>query len=281
MIRPRPKVAIAQIPMHWEIRDNVEAMKHALQLAKQEGATHCAFSELAVTGFHRRIVEWAKPEVSMPAVTELCAEASRLGIATSFGAPTYGADGVRFNSHLFVGPDGRVLGTVSKIGLTAPEATFFAPGVDRPVVEEFAGIRCTAVICREVEDAEHVLAQIRGTGVEVIFWPGQMRPDPAKPVRDPAEHVVQAQHLAREAGAYVIQTNWPNALNRPEESENTGHSVCIGPSGELLFRLPKEGYGVGVFSLGASIFHWHAVGPNPSLERTSTGKALGPRGARG
>jgi omega-amidase len=255
-LTPRPCVAIAQIPMHWEMRDNVNAMKRALRVAKQEGATHCAFSELAVTGFHRRIVDWAKPEVSAPAVDELRALVAKLGIATTFGAPTYGPGGVRFNSHLFVAPNGSLLGIVSKIGLTEPEATFFAPGAERPVVD-LAGIKCTAVICREIEDVSQVLPQLRNTGVEVIFWPGQMRPDPDKPAQEPPEHVVRAQDLAREAGAYVIQTNWPNALNRPEESEETGHSACIGPTGELLFRLPKHRFGIGVFTLGESDFRWH------------------------
>ena len=35
---------------------------------------------------------------------------------------------------------------------------------------------------------------------------------------DAPAHVVQAQALARSLSAYVVQTNWPNALNRTEES---------------------------------------------------------------
>lgn len=248
--------------MHWDIRDNVRAMKHALAVARRDGAVLCAFPELAITGFHRRIVEWAKPDVSAPAVAEVCAAAAELGIAAAFGAPTYGADGVRFNSHLFVDADGALLGAVSKIGLTAPEATFFAPGVERPTIR-LAGMQCSAIICREIEDAEQVLPQLRDTAVEVIFWPGQMRPDPAKPVHEPPEHVAEAQQIARALGAFIVQANWPNALNRPEESENTGHSACIAPTGELLFRLPKEGYGVGVFALGDAGFRWRAVGASP------------------
>lgn len=252
----RPTIAIAQIPMHWELRDNVNAMQRALHVAKAASATHCAFSELAVTGFHRRITEWARPEVSGPAVDAVCATAAALGIAAAFGAPTYAADGRRFNSHLLVGPDGAVRGVVSKCGLTAPEANFFAPGTGRPAVD-LAGVRCTAVICREVEDGPQLLPQLQGSGVELIFWPGQMRPDPARPAQDPPEHVAQAQALARATGACMVQTNWPNALNRPEESAHTGHSACIGPDGELLFRLPEQGFGVGVFVLGERVFSWH------------------------
>jgi hypothetical protein len=56
-----------------------------------------------------------------------------------------------------------------------------------------------------------------------------------------------------------VQTIWPNALNRPEESARTGHSACIAPDGELLFRLPMQGYGVGVFTLGDRHYRWHPV----------------------
>jgi omega-amidase len=245
--------------MHWEMSDNVSAMKRALQIARDEGASLCAFAELAVTGFHRRIVDWAKPEASEPAVNEVCRAAAGLGIAAAFGAPTYGVDGTRFNSHLFVGNDGSLIGKVSKIGLTAPEATFFAPGTDRPTLH-INGVKFSALICREVEDGDQVLPQLTGTGVDVILWPGQMRPDPEKPPQDPPTHVLQAQDLARKISAYVVQTNWPNALNRPEESKDTGHSVCISPSGEILFRLPKQGYGIAVFNLGERAYDWHASG---------------------
>lgn len=269
-----PRIAIAQVPMHWELAANVLAMKHAMQLAHAQGAGLCAFAELALTGFHRRIVEWAKPELVGPAVAEVQAAAASLGLAVAFGAPTFGGlgDGLsdgrigghaagaqRFNSHLFVSGTGALAGVVRKVGLTAPEATFFAPGVGRPVVRLAVGegtLACTAVICREVEDHEAVVGALAGSGVELILWPGQMRPDPAKPPQDPPAHVVQAQALARATGAWVVQTNWPNALNRPEESAHAGHSACIAPSGELLFRLPVQGFGVGVFTLGKRSFEW-------------------------
>jgi predicted amidohydrolase len=243
--------------MHWEITANLAAMKAAMQVARGEGATLCAFAELALTGFHRRIVEWAHPHHITPALSEVQALAASLGLAVALGAPTFAASGERFNSHLLVHSDGSLAASVDKIGLTEPEATFFSRGVDRPVAR-VAGLACTAVICREVEDAAEIIQQLTGTGVQVILWPGQMRPDPAKPLRDPPEHVVQAQALAKSLGAYVVQTNWPNALNRPEESAHAGHSACISLSGELLFRLPVQGFGTAVFDLGGRSFTWHA-----------------------
>lgn len=269
--------------MHWELEDNVRAIRQAMRLAHAEGAGLCAFSELALTGIHRRIAEWARPELVGPAMAQGQAEAAALGLAVAFGAPTFGAGGERFNSHLFVhgaGPEegagegagagagaGTLAGVVAKVGLTAPEATFFQPGAaPRPVVQLALGagqgtLACSAFICREVEDHEAVVGALAGRGVELILWPGQMRPDPDKPPQDPPAHVVQAQALARATGAWVVQTNWPNALNRPAESEHTGRSACIAPSGELLFRLPVQGYGLGVFTLGERTFEWRPVAP--------------------
>ncbi len=251
-----PRIAIAQVPMHWDMADNLREMQRALAVARDEGAVLCAFSELAITGFHRRVLEWAEPALLGPALQALCDTAARLGIAAAFGAPTQADDGARLNSHLFIDAHGQVVGCVSKIGLTAPEATVFRPGVARPVLA-LAGLRCSAVICREIEDAAAIVPQLQGTGVELLLWPGQMRPDPALPPQEPPVHVQQAQALARATGAYIVQSNWPNALNRPEESALTGHSACIAPDGELLFRLPVQGFGVAVFGLGERHHHWH------------------------
>ena len=56
---------------------------------------------------------------------------------------------------------------------------------------------------------------------------------------------------------FVVQTNWPNALNRPEESVDGGGSTVAGPDGDLMFRLPAEASGLGVFNLGERQFEWH------------------------
>jgi predicted amidohydrolase len=120
------RIAIAQIPMHWELDANLRSMKHAMRIASGDGASLCAFAELALTGFHRRIVEWAKPQLVHPAVSEIQTLAASLGLAVAFGAPTFAQSGERFNSHLFVDSSGLIAANVSKIGLTEPEATFFA-----------------------------------------------------------------------------------------------------------------------------------------------------------
>jgi omega-amidase len=251
------RIAIAQITMHWTTAENLGAIRHAMALARVHGADLCGFSELAVTGFHRQIAHEARAEVVAPALQDLHAQARSLGLGIAVGAPTFAEGGARFNSHLLIDERGNTAAVVSKRGLTAPEATFFNRGSSRPV-GVLQGMRCSAVICREVCDLELVAAELPAGTVDLIFVPGALRQDPEKPRTDPPEYVRDIQRLAAATRAHVVQTNWPNALNRPEESVDGGGSCVAGPDGELLFRLPGQAPGVAVFTLGERQYDWHA-----------------------
>lgn len=249
------RIAIAQIAMHWTTAENLAAIGAAMALAKAQGAQLCAFSELAVTGFHREIAREAGPEVVAPALQQLHDMAGTLGLAIAVGAPTFAEAGLRFNSHLLINELGSTAAVVCKHGLTDPEATFFARGSARPA-GLLHGLRCSAVICREVCDLELVAPQLAPGTVDLVFVPGALRQDPEKPRTDPPEYVRDIQRLAAATRAHVVQTNWPNALNRPEESVDGGGSCVAGPDGELLFRLPMQACGIAVFTLGERRFNW-------------------------
>jgi predicted amidohydrolase len=185
--------------MHWSTVENVAEILRAMDLASSRGAKLCAFSGLAVTGFHRHIAREATPELVSPAIRELQARYSKLSLGIAVGAPTFGAGAAKYNSHLLIDEDGETRAVISKQGLTEPEATFFQSGSSRPIAR-LQGLNCSAVICREVSDVELC------------------------------------------AGA--------NALNRPEESVEGGESTVAAPNGEVMFRLPRESSGLGIFNLG-------------------------------
>ena len=250
------RVAIAQIAMHWSTPENVAAIRRAMALAHDREARLCGFSELAITGFHRRIGMEAVPERVLPAVQGLQAYCAELSLGIAVGAPTFGADGAKYNSHLLIDELGATRAVVAKQGLTDPEATFFSRGSARPV-GTLHGLRCSAVICREVADLALVTSQLEPQAVDLIFVPGALRQDPEKPRTDPPEYVRDIQRLAAATRSHVVQTNWPNALNRPEESVEGGCSAVAAPDGELLFRLPGQASGVAVFTLGERCFEWH------------------------
>lgn len=250
------RMAIAQIAMHWSTPENVAAIRRAMALAHAREAQICGFSELAVTGFHKKIGVEAVPERVLPAIHGLQAYCAELSLGIAVGAPTFDDTGAKYNSHLLIDELGATCAVIAKQGLTDPEATFFARGSARPV-GTLHGLRCSAVICREVSDLDLVSHQLATQAVDLIFVPGALRQDPEKPRTDPPEYVRDIQRLAVATQSHVVQTNWPNALNRPEESVEGGGSCVAAPNGELLFRLPSQASGVAVFTLGERCFEWH------------------------
>ena len=250
------RIAIGQIAMRWSTEENISAILRTVDLAHARRAKLCGFSELALTGFHREIAREAVVAPVSLAVRRLRAACAQRSIGMAVGSPTFGVRAVKYNSHLLINELGEVAATVSKQGLTDAEATFFERGTSRPV-GILHGLRCSAVICREVGDLPSVLRELPPGTVDLIFVPGALRQDPQKPVSDPPEYVRDIQRLAAATRAYVVHTNWPNALNRPEESVDAGGSTVASPDGEIVFRLPKQEAGVGVFDLGERSFEWH------------------------
>ena len=250
------RLAIGQLRMQWTGEENTNAIVAALARAAAERAKICVFPELAVTGFHRRIRDEAKPErvqVWVQAVQEACAEHL---IAASVGVPTFRDDGRICNSNVFIDKSGQCIGVVEKNGLTPAEEAFFSRGTERPVLP-LLGRMCSAILCREVEDLDHVSTQLPRGATELIFWPGAMRPAVDGSETDPDAHVKKGQALARSAGAWLVQANWPNSLNYPEESNFAGQSVVINAMGEVVTRLPVARAGLAIFALGESIYAWH------------------------
>jgi len=177
-------------------------------------------------------------------------------MSIAVGSPTFGDGKAIFNSHLLIDERGDLVAEIQKRGLTDAEAAFFARGAYRPI-GLLHGLRCSAVICRELSDTRVIATDLPRGSVDVVFVPGALRQDPEKPRADPPEYVHDICRLAASTNAYAVQTNWPNALNRPEESVDGGGSTVASPSGEVLFRLPGRSAGVAVFGLGERTFEWH------------------------
>ncbi len=253
------RVAIVQQPMAWTTADNVGHIVAALALAAQQDAGIAVFPELALTGFHRGIRGEAVPATVDAALQRVRGACRDHGIACALGAPTFAADGTILNSYLHLDASGEIVSSVSKNGLTPAELTFFAPGTERPVMQ-LDGRACTTVMCREIDDLESIAAQLQAEPVDLVFWPsmvgnppGTIHPTP----EDTADlgYFKRTAVLARRLNAYVVQSNWPQALNTPD-STYLGESKAYAPDGEILLTLPRDEAGVGVFNLGERAFRW-------------------------
>lgn len=265
------RLAVCQLRMHWHGDDNTAGIVQGLRDAAAQGARIALFPELAVTGIHRQIAAMARPALVarwLDAVRDACA---RHTIAASVGAPSFGDDGtIRITQH-FIDERGSDVGAVHKHGLTAPEATFFVPASQRPTLP-LLGQRWSAMICREIDDADSIAPVFERDRPDIVVWLGALRPDPDKPRVEPPWHVRQAQAFAQRCAAFVVMVNWPNALNRPEESADAGHSVVIGPDGGIRLTLPKAQAGLAVFDLGAARFDWR---PQPDADAAFTPPSKG------
>ena len=242
--------------MRWTCEENTTAILSSIHLAADRGANICVFPELGVTGFHRKIVSQAKPSsvnIALSAIQTTCAER---GVAVAVGAPSFDEKGQIFNSHVHINEFGEIVAVSPKNGLTPSEATFFASGSVRPI-STLAGLSCASVLCREVEDVDPLMCQLPRGRTDIIFWPSLVGRPPSNPP-DPNEiiYLPFVQAIAMQANSFVIQSNWPNSLNYPEESTHAGESVVIAPDGNILLTLPRAQAGVAVFALGESAFEW-------------------------
>jgi predicted amidohydrolase len=246
--------------MRWTIEENTAVILSAIHLAADKRARLCVFPELGITGFHRKIASQATPtgvEAALNAIQAACA-ARRVAVAV--GAPSFCEDGKIFNSHIHINELGTVVATSPKNGLTPSEATFFAAGVTRPV-STLGGLKCASALCREIEDLESLAGQLPTGRTDIIFWPSLVgRPPTSPPDPDEVKYLPLAQALAVQSDAYVVQSNWPNSLNYPEEGTHAGESVVVAPTGEVLLTLPRAQAGVAVFELGERSYEWFPEG---------------------
>jgi predicted amidohydrolase len=240
--------------MHWTLQGNVAETLAALEAAAAAGAEGCVCTELALTGFHRRLPDLLDAAALAEAQETLRAACARLGIAAAIGLPTLGDDGAVFNSHVYIDAAGRDLGRVHKRGLTASEATFFTPGGPRGWTS-IGGLLATSVLCREMLDGAGLVPELRdalpvggAARPRVIFWPSYIADADAEQAALCDAYRDGAEGLARALGAWVLQSNWPEGLNSPG-SRGFGASLVIAPDGRRVDQLPSDAPALAVVAL--------------------------------
>jgi predicted amidohydrolase len=230
--------------MHWTLAGNVTEVLATLEAAAAAGAVGCVCTELALTGFHRGLPELLDEAALAAAEAQVRGACARLGIAAAIGLPTLGAGGVVFNSHVFIDARGDEVARLHKRGLTPSEATLFVAGGARGWTM-LGRLLATSVLCREMLDVDALLPELRAAlpagdaGARVIFWPGYIAESDAEQAALCQAYRDGAARLARELGAWVLQSNWPESLNAPGH-RGFGASVVIAPDGATAMTLPRD-----------------------------------------
>ncbi|MDG0853654.1 nitrilase-related carbon-nitrogen hydrolase [Roseateles puraquae] len=247
----RRRWAIAQPRMHWTLAGNLAETLAALEAAAAAGAEGCACTELALTGFHRRLPDLLDAAALAEAEAQLRATCARLGLAAAVGLPTLTPQGRVFNSHVYIDADGQEVGRVHKRGLTPSEASLFAPGSARGWFR-LAGCQVTSVLCREMLDGDalrHELQAAPDEGPRLIFWPSYIGESDAEQAALCAAYRAGARRMAVELGAWVLQSNWAEGLNLPGP-QGFGESVVMAPDGRCLITLPRDTAALEIVELG-------------------------------
>ena len=213
-----------------------------------------------------------------PVVQGLAAMAGELKVRLLIGSALVTREGGGYaNRSVLVGPDGRVEATYDKIhmfdvdlptGERHRESSVYTPGERAVVVDEPFG-RLGLSICYDLRFAE-LYRRLAEAGAGVIALPAAF----TRPTGE-AHWDILIRARAIETGAFVLAAAQGGFH---EDGRGTyGHSMIVGPWGEVLARLDHDEPGVAVADLDlAAVAKAHAAIPSLKNARSFAG----PDGAR-
>ncbi len=192
-----------------------------------------------------RLLPLLRPLEQDLVVSALREEARRLGVTLVVGsALVLREDGKAANRTALITPDGEIAATYDKLhmfdvdlpnGETARESATYEPG-ERAVVAEAAGAKLGLTICYDVRfPALHRALAL--AGAEILLVPAAF----TRPTGE-AHWEVLLRARAIETGSFVLA---PAQGGRHEDGRGTyGHSLVVGPWGQVLARLDHDEPGV-------------------------------------
>lgn len=231
------KVACVQVCAGDDMDRNLATAAEAIREAASAGADLIATPEnvALMAASREQLLSLAVAEAVHPAVarfSSLAAEVRRWVLAGSIGVAT--GDGRVFNRSLLFGPDGRVAARYDKIhmfdvalpgGETYQESRNYRPGSD-VVIADLPWGALGMTICYDVRFPElyRTLGRMEAQLVSI--------PSAFTKVTGQAHWAVLLRARAIESGAFVVA---PAQVGRhPANRETYGHSMVVGPWGEVL-----------------------------------------------
>jgi aliphatic nitrilase len=268
-----PVVRVAAVQAASVFLDREATTAKACRLIKEaaaKGARFIVFPEGFIPGhcywYHHHVATSPKAmalanalfrnavEIPGPEVAALC-EAARAAEATvvmGMCEKNPGTLGTMWNTQLFLGPDGSIIGKHRKLMPTVGERLVHAPGFG----DSFGAFAtpfgpASALICGENTNPLAMFALMaEGTRIHGMAWPAYLGPQ-ARPLREFV--AIQSMAFAKMGAAFVVSAcgaldeGTLAALEVPAEqaerlrrAENSGGSMIVGPDGQILAG-PLEG----------------------------------------
>lgn len=231
------KIACVQICAGDDMDRNLATVTEAIREAACAGADFIATPEnvALMAASREQLLSLAVGEADHPAVARfsgVAAAVQRWVLAGSIGVAT--GDGRVFNRSLLFGPDGRVAARYDKIhmfdvalpgGETYQESRNYRPGSD-VVMADLPWGALGMTICYDIRFPElyRALGRLKARLISV--------PSAFTKVTGQAHWAVLLRARAIESGAFVVA---PAQTGRhPANRETFGHSMVVGPWGEVL-----------------------------------------------
>lgn len=239
------RLAVAQIAASTEPDANLALVREQAGRAAAQGAELVVFPEATMASFATRSAAVAEP-LDGPFATGVRAVASELGVTLAVGLftpgrPRVGDDGtprVRARNTLLVTGPG-VEASYDKIhlfdALGFTESRHVEAGSDAVVVD-VAGVRIGLSICFDVRFPE-LFKHLAGRGAEVILVPASWANGPGKAKQ--WEALVRARAL--DSTCFVVGAGQADPMTvgqkvEPGAPTGVGHSLVVGPNGDVLAR---------------------------------------------
>ncbi|WP_440886066.1 carbon-nitrogen hydrolase family protein [Vibrio campbellii] len=208
------KVGVVQMRMSWTVRENLKTIVSHVESMRALDAL--VFPELSLSGFHRNIKQQSEPQTIRHAIQALCKLAFDYKTTLFIGAPLTEGERI-FNSYLCIDVNGDVMAQSS----------------------------ITSVMCREVDDIEWFLSEVQEQA-SLILWPSYIGKQSQE--QQMQGYYERASLIAKEAGAFVVQCNWPHALNDPNLI-GMGGSHIYDDSGQCIYTMPFDKESVCILDL--------------------------------
>ena len=226
------KVALIHAAVKWKDKeDNLRRLLILNEEAAAAGARIIVNPELATTGYafeSRRDISPFVEAVPGPTTELFGTLARRYGVYICLGLPEVdGSSGIYYNTAVFIGPDGWVMGRHRKLAPAFKENLWAARGNLPVLVAETLFGKVGVLICADAYWYKAArMAALKGARALLIpaNWP---------PHHHPPQVFWQARAL--ENGVYVL------ACNRTGEEQmmncKAGQSLIIAPDGNILAQL--------------------------------------------
>ena len=236
------KIGIAQIPMDWTVEGNTKTICNIV--SKNHDLDILVFPELAITGFHRDIKNQAQQHLVESALNEISIQCQLSNTLVFVGYPLNENNKV-YNVYSAINEQGTLEIVWRKVGLTPSECTFFESGDKRSIFEHPLGT-FSSYLCREASDVNWVVEQLSVQSPSYILWPSYIGQPESSVNTESTNYEEGSKKIAQSLSAMVIQCNWPNSLNNPNDN-GLGGSKIISSHGDIIAQLPFDKNCIGIF----------------------------------